>query len=104
MTNKEIESYRANFEYGRQCWAEFVKEHPVDKPFTGHPQRKVVEDPEKEAFDNMIRVKTKEMAKTPAPEPVQPQPQPVVPAKTNSSVITVIITICAFLFFILLLG
>ena len=66
MTNREIEAYSANFEYGRKCWEEFAKTHPADGNWGEKPERKVVgkdpfaPDPKPES----------------APEPV-PEPEPV---------------------------
>lgn len=74
MTKKEIEAYRANFEYGRKCWAEFAKEFPPDKPFPKHDkneQRVFGEDP---------------FAPTPKPKPVpvsKPEPKPATHAYTT---------------------
>jgi len=66
MTKKEIEAYRANFEYGRKCWEEFVKKFPPDKPFPKHDeneQRVFGDDP---------------FAPTPKPVPAhKPEPKSV---------------------------
>lgn len=45
MTKKEIEAYKANFEYGRKCWLEFIAEHPPNAPPSPKPERKVEGDP-----------------------------------------------------------
>lgn len=45
MTKKEIEAYKANFEYRRKCWLEFVKQHPPGTEGAGKPPHKVEGDP-----------------------------------------------------------
>lgn len=105
MSKKEIEAYRANFEYGRKCWEEFVKEHPVDKPFPDRPERKIYgQDP----FKNPPKPEPKPESK-PEPRPlVAPSPALVKYEEERESSLVgfagMALAICALVLFALLLG
>lgn len=45
MTKKEIEAYKANFEYGRKCWLEFMAKHPPGTEGKDEPKRKIEGEP-----------------------------------------------------------
>lgn len=104
MTKKEIEAYRANFEYGRKCWAEFAETHPVDGRWEEKPERKINgEDPFSKTPELPKPVERKEQINTPASVVVQNNDNNSI-AGIAAIFLTIFVLVCALVLFALLLG